>query len=95
MATQSIYSIGKTCALLQRSPGDIAKGFAALGIEPVVRQNGIPYFNEADIERLREHLAKQRAASNPAAMLDPLSPAILSQALAGNRLYFNGGARHG
>jgi hypothetical protein len=54
---QSIHSIGHACQLLQAMPTAIRDAAEALKIEPAIRINGIPHYVEADLERIRKHLA--------------------------------------
>jgi NADH:ubiquinone oxidoreductase subunit E len=54
----SLISVGQASQLLQRSPTEINSAATQLGIAPAERRNFVTYYHEADLERVREHLAK-------------------------------------
>lgn len=57
--TCNITSIGRTCCVLQRSYKSIERAIVSLGIEPVATIDGVPYLDDADVERIGQHLADQ------------------------------------
>ena len=61
--TSSISSIGRAAALLQAMPNRIRAAADKLGIKPAVRINDIEHFDDADLQRIREHLAAKGKAS--------------------------------
>ena len=62
MATQTIeiVSIGSAAAQLQKPMTVIRRAADELGILPAYRINEIPHFAAADLERIAEHLDRQR-----------------------------------
>lgn len=59
--TRSIISIGQAAALIQAMPSRIAAAAAELNIAPAMRINGVAHFEEADIQRIADHLRRETA----------------------------------
>jgi hypothetical protein len=55
-AQLDLLSIGKLAELLQRSPRRIEQAAIAASVPPALRLNMIPYFAEADVDKIREQL---------------------------------------
>src|SRR5690606_9667956 len=51
-AMNNIYSLGNAAALIQIMPTEIRKAAEALNIKPSVFINGIPHFEESDLQRI-------------------------------------------
>ena len=60
MTTLNITAIGPLCGQLQEPINRVRAAIDALGIEPAMRINGVPHFNEGDCERIADHLREQR-----------------------------------
>lgn len=69
MNLNSIHSIGHASQLIQSLPGRIREAAAALGIQPAAHINGVPHFNEADLEKIATHIRSRQQAGS----IDPLS----------------------
>ena len=59
---KDLLSIGKLCELLKASPNQIERAAGRAGVRPVLRLNSISYFTDSDIDKIRRHLRKQKAA---------------------------------
>lgn len=59
--TTNITSIGHACAVLNRPFALVKSAADALKIKPAVHINGVAHYDDADVERMRRHLAKQEA----------------------------------
>lgn len=59
-ATQSIIAIGRATALIQAMPDRIEAAARVLGIEPVMRINLVPHYDESDINRIGDYIHQQR-----------------------------------
>ena len=58
--TQNITSIGHACCVLQRPFASVQRAIEQLHIKPAVHINGVAHLDDADVERIREHLAGKR-----------------------------------
>lgn len=52
-------SLGECCRMLRCTPTTLNRAAEVLRIEPALLLNSVPYYTEADIEKLRQHLANQ------------------------------------
>lgn len=57
--TQSLTTLGCLCQMLQRSPDTIRKAMQELSITPAMIINMRAHYADEDVERIREHLARQ------------------------------------
>ncbi len=59
-----LLSLGHAAQSLGTMPAAIQRAVDKLGIQPELKLNGVPYFHELDLERVRIHLAdRARSAS--------------------------------
>lgn len=59
--TYAITSIGHACCTLQRSYKSVQQAIEQLHIEPAATINGVPHYDDGDVERVREHLSQREA----------------------------------
>jgi hypothetical protein len=58
--TQSIVSIGQASAMIQYMPLHIRGAAMELGIVPSARINLVDHYSEADLQRIRNYLDRQK-----------------------------------
>ncbi len=58
--TQSITSIGHACAVLNRPFAVVKRAMADLNLKPSLYVNGVAHYDDADVDKAREHLAQPR-----------------------------------
>ncbi|MEQ8847511.1 hypothetical protein [Botrimarina sp.] len=61
--TPRLRSVGNAASLLQLMPQRISEIAELLDIAPAWYVNGVPHFNEADLERIATYAAAQRRAA--------------------------------
>lgn len=60
MPTQAINSISRVCQILQRGYGVVTKAAAKLRLQPVATIDGVPFFDDEQVEALRQHFEGKR-----------------------------------
>lgn len=58
-----LLSIGKLAEVLQASPARIEVAAERAGVRVSLRLNGVPYFNDADVDEIRDHLPPRTTRS--------------------------------
>ena len=55
MPTTAINSISRVCSILQRGFGVVSKAAAQLKLQPAATIDGVPYYDDEQLEALRQH----------------------------------------
>jgi hypothetical protein len=63
---RDLVSLGKLAELLQSPVSKVNRAAAKAGVQPALRLNGVCYYTETDVERIREAMgqASKGAAGN-------------------------------